>query len=118
MLVSGTMAATIGFLPASAVLVTVAAAIWGATVVADSAQFSTAMTELADPRYRGSTLAFQTGIGFLLTAVTIRGLPVVESAFGWGPAFALLALGPAAGIAAMLRLRAAPEARLLAGGRR
>jgi sugar phosphate permease len=118
MLGSGSAALVIGFLPASALLITVVALVWGSTVVADSAQFSAAMTELADPAYRGSALAFQTGIGFLLTAVTIRGIPIVEDAVGWGPAFALLAIGPALGIAAMLRLRALPEAARLANGHR
>jgi MFS family permease len=115
---SGAAAAVIGFTPASLVLVTVLAALWGATVVADSAQFSAAMTELADERYRGSALALQTGFGFLLTAVTIRAVPLIESAAGWGPAFAMLAAGPALGTLAMLALRRRPEAALLAGGRR
>jgi sugar phosphate permease len=118
MAASGGVALVIGFTPASLVLVTVLAALWGATVVADSAQFSAAMTELADERYRGSVLAFQTGVGFLLTAVTIRGVPIIEQAVGWGPAFAILAAGPALGTLAMLTLRRRPEAALLAGGRR
>ena len=54
MIVSSATAATIGFTEGSVLLVTALAAIWGATVVADSAQFSAAMTELADERYRGS----------------------------------------------------------------
>ena len=115
---SGSAALVVGFLPEVALLVTIVALVWGATVVADSAQFSAAMTELSDPQYRGSALAFQTGIGFLLTAVTIRGVPIVEDEFGWGVAFALLAIGPALGIVAMLRLRALPEATRLAGGLR
>ncbi|MBK5116014.1 MAG: MFS transporter, partial [Thermoleophilia bacterium] len=41
----------------------------------------------------------------------------VEDAVSWRWAFVLLAPGPALGIVAMLRLRAAPEARLIAGGR-
>ena len=118
MIASGATAAAIGFADGAIVLVTVLAAIWGATVVADSAQFSAAMTERADERYRGSALALQTGLGFLLTAVTIRGLPVIESAAGWGPAFAVLAIGPALGTLAMLALRRRPEAMQLAGGRR
>ena len=118
MIVSGGTALVIGFLPGTIFVATLLAAIWGATVVADSAQFSAAMTELADERYRGSVLAFQTGIGFLLTAITIRGIPIIESAWGWGPAFAVLALGPALGVASMLALRRTPEALQLAGGRR
>lgn len=116
---SGGCAIVIGLVPASAViLITVIALIWGATVVADSAQFSTAMTELADERYRGSVLAFQLGLGFLLTTVTIRAVPVIADAAGWGPAFALLAAGPALGVASMLALRRLPDAARMANGNR
>ena len=119
MVASGATALVIGFVPESAiVVVTVLAAVWGSTVVADSAQFSASMTELADERYRGSALAFQTGAGFLLTAVTIRAVPVLEDQWGWGVAFALLALGPVFGVLSMQALRRSPEATLLAGGRR
>jgi hypothetical protein len=76
------------------------------------------MTELADERYRGSALALQTGSGFLLTAITIRAVPILEAHWGWGIAFALLALGPALGVASMLTLRRSPESLRLAGGRR
>ena len=90
--------------------------VWGATVVADSAQFSTMVTETAKEERRGTALTLQTGLGFLLTLVTIRGVPVFAEAFGWQWAFPWLALGPILGILAMIRLRRSPEARLLAGG--
>lgn len=118
MILSGSSAIAIGLVPETVLLVSIVAGIWGATVVADSAQFSAAMTELADERYRGSALAFQTGSGFLLTAVTIRGLPAVESVAGWGVAFALLAIGPVFGVLSMLLLRRLPEAARLADGLR
>ena len=118
MLLSGGSALVIGFLPATVLIVTIVAIVWGATVVADSAQFSTAITELADERYRGSAIAFQTGIGFLLTAITIRGVPIIEQEWGWGVAFAILAIGPTLGVVSMLVLRASPASLALAGGRR
>jgi len=43
---------------------------------------------------------------------------VIQSRFGWPPAFIILAGGPALGAVAMLRLRQRPEAARLAGGRR
>ncbi len=92
--------------------------VWGFAVVADSAQFSAAVSELADRRYVGTALTVQTALGFLLTAATIWLVPAVTARWGWRPALAALALGPAAGIASMLRLRALPEARRMAGGRR
>lgn len=118
MVLSGSMALIIGFLPYELLpLILVAAMIWGATVIADSAQFSTAITELAEPEYRGTMLTFQTGLGFLLTAASIWLVPVLQDATGWGVAFAVLAIGPVIGTLAMLRLRVLPEARRLAGGK-
>ena len=119
MVISGGVAAFIGFIPPEmTVLIVILAMIWGASVIADSAQFSTAMTELSDPAYRGTMLTFQTGIGFALTAASIWLLPIVKDSSGWGWAFAMLALGPVVGTAAMLRLRSLPESVNLAGGKR
>jgi MFS family permease len=44
--------------------------VWGASVIADSAQFSAAVTELAEPRYAGSVLALQLALGFTRTIVS------------------------------------------------
>jgi len=92
--------------------------VWGVTVVADSAQFSTAVSELAPPDYVGTALTLQTSLGFLLTCATIYLLPAVAGAIGWRWSMAVLAVGPAVGVTAMLALRRRPEAVLLAGGRR
>ncbi|NQW19098.1 MAG: MFS transporter [Chloroflexi bacterium] len=117
--ISGSLALFIGYIPTEmSLLIVLLALVWGAAVIADSAQFSTAMTELSDPAYRGTMLTFQTGIGFALTAVTIRLVPIIVDASGWGLAFAMLAIGPAIGAAAMLWLRRLPEAEAMAGGRR
>ena len=94
------------------------AAIWGAAVVADSAQFSACVTELGDPQYMGTALTVQTCVGFLLTMASIELVPLVVTAVGWRWAFAVLAPGLALGVAAMLRLRGLPEAAQIAHGRR
>jgi MFS family permease len=78
--------------------------IWGFFVVADSAQFSALVTEVAPPDAVGTALTLQTSMGFLLTMATIQAVPVMVGAFGWPWAFPLLALGPAAGIASIRRL--------------
>jgi MFS family permease len=91
--------------------------LWGVTVVADSAQFSAMVTELADQAYVGTALTVQLAVGFSLTVVTIWLVPLLEDTVTWRWAFALLALGPALGVAAMLRLRARPEASRIAHGR-
>jgi len=92
--------------------------IWGATIVADSAQFSASVAELSPPGLVGTMLTAQTCAGFLLTLCTIHLMPLLVDAAGWRWAFMPLALGPFLGVWAMARLRAMPEARLLAGGRR
>lgn len=91
--------------------------VWGLTVVADSAQFSAMVTEVADQSYVGTALTMQIAIGFTVTVITIWLIPIIEVAVSWQWAFAILALGPVAGIAAMMRLRKLPEAALIAGGR-
>jgi MFS family permease len=92
--------------------------VWGASVIADSAQFSAAVTELVDPRYAGSALTLQLALGFALTIASIRLVPVAAHAIGWRFALVPLAPGPLAATLAMLRLRALPSARRLAHGRR
>ena len=104
---SGFLALTIGLLvDAPGWIVLLVGLVWGFTVVADSAQFSTLVTEHADQAYVGTALGLQMAVGFALTVVTIWLIPFLESEVGWRWAFAFLAPGPALGILAMLRLRA------------
>jgi MFS family permease len=98
-------------------LVALLCLIWGFAIVADSAQYSAAISELCRTEYTGTALTLQTSLGFLLTLVTIRLTPTLEGYFGWNWAFAYLALGPMIGIWAMYRLRQLPEAEKLAGGK-
>ena len=91
--------------------------VWGLTVVADSAQFSTIVSELCDQLYVGTALTVQLAIGFTLTVVTIWLVPVLRDSIGWEWTFAFLAPGPAIGIIAMLYLLRLPEHELIAGGR-
>ncbi len=102
---------------ASPLLVIPVMLVWGAAVVADSAQFSTMVTETAADETRGTALTLQTAVGFLLTLVTIRLVPALAGSLGWRWAFPILALGPAVGVAAMARLRTSRYAGMLAGGR-
>ena len=78
--------------------------VWGAAVIADSGLFSACTSQVVDPRYTGTALTTQTAIGFLLTVVTIQATPLIAERAGWPVAVALLAMGPAAGAVAMLRL--------------
>jgi sugar phosphate permease len=78
--------------------------IWGFFVVADSAQFSAIVTEVAPSEAVGTALTLQTSLGFLLTMVTIQAIPAAVAELGWRWAFPLLALGPLFGIQAIRRL--------------
>jgi MFS family permease len=119
MAISGSCCLIVGALfGAHPVWLLVIAGVWGASVVADSAQFSTCITELGDPQYIGTALTIQTCLGFLLTTVSIELIPRLVDRFGWRYAFAVLAPGPFLGVVAMLRLRGLPEALKIAHGRR
>ncbi|MEM1128986.1 MAG: MFS transporter [Pseudomonadota bacterium] len=117
---SGLCALVIGFTFGGPLwLMVVVSVIWGVTVVGDSAQFSTMITELSDGRYVGTALTFQMGVGFALTVLTIWLTPIVaEWLGGWQWSFVFLVPGPIVGIWAMWALRRSPEATRLAHGRR
>ncbi len=118
MAVSGSCALLIGFVfPSSLALTLLIGLIWGFTIVGDSAQFSTMVTETADQAYVGTALTLQLAAGFAVTVVTIWLLPFLQAWFSWRWAFALLATGPAFGILSMLRLKSLPEAAMIGGGK-
>jgi MFS family permease len=117
LMISGTCALVIGANGLSALAVLLIGLVWGFSVVADSAQFSTMVTETADQSYVGTALTLQLAVGFTLTVATIWLVPVLRESVGWYWSLAMLALGPAGGILAMLRLMRAPEAAKIAGGR-
>ena len=120
MTISGTAALLIGVSFDGPLWVfTLVALVWGMAVVADSAQFSAAVTELADQSHVGAALAFQMGVGFAITILTIWLMPLIAEALGsWRWTFLVLVPGPVLGTWAMLTLRRLPEATKIAGGRR
>jgi MFS family permease len=118
---SGTSALIAGLVfGANPAVVTLVGLAWGLTVIADSAQFSAAVSELSPPGTSGSALSLQLALGFLLTAVAILIVGALDPGDGstWRIAFWMLAVGPAVGIAAMWRLRGRPEAVKMANGHR
>ncbi len=120
MIVSGICALATGFVFDGPTWLFVAImVIWGISIIGDSAQFSTAVTELADPRYVGTALSVQLGLGFALTVLTIWLVPLVADTLGgWRWGFLFLVPGPLIGALAMLRLRTLPASTKLAGGKR
>ena len=91
------------------VIVLAVGLVWGFWVVADSAQFSTIVTEVVEARFVGTALTMQLAAGFTLTVFTIFLVPIVRDAHGWGWAFCLLAPGPMLGAWAMRALRMGPK---------
>ncbi|MCH7533101.1 MAG: MFS transporter [Gemmatimonadetes bacterium] len=105
MTVSGVCCVVAGFaFDGPFVLLALLTWVWGFFVVADSAQFSAMVTEVAPPDSVGTALMLQTSAGFLLTMVTIQAVPAMVEVVEWRWAFAFLALGPVVGIMSILRL--------------
>jgi len=104
LLVSGTCCILSGLLFGAPIWVLGALAMtWGFFVIADSAQFSTLVTESVPAHTVGTALTVQTSLGFLLTMLPMQLVPIIAQRTGWRWAFAILALGPIAGIAAIRR---------------
>ncbi len=114
--VSGICALSAGFFFSQPYLFAAICLIWGFAVVADSAQFSAAVSELSDSSYVGTALTMQTALGFLLTLFTIRMIPPLVDFVGLQWALGVLALGPVFGFYSMYKLRQRPEATLMASG--
>lgn len=85
--------------------------VWGITIIPDSAQYSTMVADAAPAERAGSLLTIQNAFGFLLTAVTVQLMPVLAEVIGWPAVLSVMALGPIAGIIAMIRYRYAVELR-------
>lgn len=79
--------------------------IWGMAVIADSAQFSAAVTEFSDDEYVGTALTFQMSIGFFITILSINLIAILQKQMGWEWVFILLSIGPILGILSMNRLK-------------
>jgi MFS family permease len=90
-LTSGAISLGFGFLGAEAFPLLVAVGcLYGVLLSADSAVYSTAITELAEPERLGSAQAFQAFLGFGATvlAPVAAGL-LLDLDLGWGAAFAM-----------------------------
>ena len=79
--------------------------IWGVSVISDSAQFSAAVSEIAEDEYVGTALTFQMCIGFLITIFSINLIPIIQRMVGWEWVFTILAIGPILGIITMVKYR-------------
>lgn len=117
--ISGASAVLIGLTYGSAPYITIIVGIiWGITVIADSAQFSAAVTELSSNEIRGSVLTFQMALGFLITVGSIYAIDILRTTIGWHWAFSFLSIGPLVGIISMVRLRYKNESSLMCNGKK
>ena len=74
--------------------------VWGVAIIADSAQYSALVTELAPTHAVGTALTLQTSLGFLVTMAAIQMVAGLGGpATPW--AFPALAVGPALGFVAI-----------------
>ncbi|WP_306430761.1 nitrate/nitrite transporter [Bacillus sp. EB106-08-02-XG196] len=106
MAVSAICAILIGFTFGGFIWLTVLVSIiWGASVIADSAQFSVGVTEFAEADYIGTALTLQMCIGFLITILSINLIPIFQTLLGWRFVFILLSIGPIIGIISMVKFK-------------
>ncbi len=106
MFISAICSIVIGFTFGQAIWLTfVIAIIWGVSVISDSAQFSAAVSEVAEEEYVGTALTFQMCIGFLITIFSINLIPIIQRIIGWEYVFTILAIGPILGMITMVKYR-------------
>ncbi|MFQ5830246.1 MAG: nitrate/nitrite transporter [Candidatus Methylomirabilia bacterium] len=128
MTVSTACSLTFGWLlDAPLALVVVVGLIYGFSAIGDSPVYSTGITEVVEPSRLGTVFAVRSLVGFgaggvaplifgAVLDLTAGGGPPTGGIWGW--AFAVLGVGGFLGICSMLWLRALPESRRLAGGKR
>ena len=106
MIISAICSIIIGFTFGQSIWLTLLISIiWGISIISDSAQFSAAVSEVAEDEYVGTALTFQMCFGFLLTIVSINLIPIFQKMVGWEWVFTILAIGPILGIITMVRYR-------------
>ena len=102
MMVSATCCAlTVPVFSAPYFVIVALVAVWGFSVVADSAQFSAIVSETSPPEHLGTALTVQTCLGFLLTMLSIRLVSSAAALAGWQWAFVIVLPGPIFGVQAM-----------------
>lgn len=104
LLASATVSFAVGWtLPLGTGVVLPLAFLYGLLVTAESSTLSAAVAEAADPRWLGTTMAVQSGLGFLVTAISPAVFGWLLDRAGWGVAFASLGAAAFCGAAAVVR---------------
>jgi MFS family permease len=127
MAISSVCSFTFGWLlTAPILLIMIVGSVYGFSAVGDSAVYSTGLTEAVTPSRLGAALAVRSLLGFGAGALAQPVFGLVLDLYGgkeagpagWGLAFSVLGVGGVLGLACALWLRAMPESRRLAGGKR
>ncbi len=128
MAISTTCSFTFGWLLTAPLgLVVLVGLVYGFSALGDSPVYSAGITEVVEPSHLGSMLGVRSLLGFGAGAVSplVFGAVLDFTAGGpnpasgvWGWAYGVLGIGGFLGICTMLWLRALPEGRQLAGGKR
>jgi MFS family permease len=121
-LLSGAVSLLFGFLESSPwLLLLIVGCGYGLIISADSAIYSTAITELAPPARLGSAQALQAFLGFGATIIApILAGVLLDVGLGWGAVFVLagvVGIGLALPLAPLARRRDRPESYLAAPGK-
>jgi MFS family permease len=118
-----------GFMHGQSLIITVVLGIWiGFWVIADSASFSTGMTEMVTPKIRATSLGIQNSAGFLITVISpavfghvleyFNNVENVTFATQWLLPFATLGLGALLAPIAAVFLRRNKQAKLMSNGKK
>jgi len=75
--------------------------IWSMAVIADSPLFSTMVAQNAPQEWRGTSLTIVNCIGFAITIISIQLINALRTINNEGYIYALLAVGPLLGLAAL-----------------
>jgi MFS family permease len=104
---SGLCSVLIGWTaPLGLAVVLTLAIVYGLLVTAESSTLSTAVAESAEPDALGTTMAVQSSLGFLVTAISppLFGAILDFSGGTWGWAFASLGLAALVGVLTILKI--------------
>ncbi|MHB9099023.1 MAG: MFS transporter [Syntrophales bacterium] len=109
-------------------LLVAVAAVYNITAIADSSVYSTGITELVPPQYLGAAYGLRSLLGFGAGVISpwvfglvidwARGEPLRSETMAWGLAWTSLGVGAVLGPLMTVMLRAMPEARSMADGKR
>ena len=117
-IISGTCALLIGLAFDSIPAISIVGVLWGASMSADSAQFSCITAEVCPQHLVGTFLTFQIALGYFFSVPPIFIVQVTESSWTWIWAFSFLAFGPYLSAITLYATRYTRDAHLICAGKK